>query len=75
MPLGSQATKNQQGKVPTDTVGLKKRISEAKVDADKAKQVVYDIGKKGKLGGFDNVYKTENALNSKLDSLKKARKP
>lgn len=70
MPLGSQATKDIQG-APVDTIALKKRIVTAKSDADKAKQDVYDM--KGK-GSYEKVYATQNALQAKQDSLKKARK-
>ena len=68
MPLGSQATQNQQGKVPTDTIALKQRIklTEARLD-----NVLVDPSIKGKV---KRLAKLQNAQEDSLNAARK-RKP
>ena len=68
MPLGSQATKSQQGKVPTDTTALKQRIklTEARLD-----NVLVDPSIKGKV---KRLAKLQNAQEDSLNAARK-RKP
>ena len=68
MPLGSQATQSQQGKVPTDTIALKQRIklTEARLD-----NVLVDPSIKGKV---KRLAKLQNAQEDSLNAARK-RKP
>ena len=68
MPLGSQATQSQKGKVPTDTTALKQRIklTEARLD-----NVLVDPSIKGKV---KRLAKLQNAQEDSLNAARK-RKP
>ena len=69
MPLGSQATQNQQGKVPTDTIALKQRI---KLTEKRLDNVLVDPSIKGKV---KRLAKLQNAQEDSLNAARKGKKP